>query len=136
VNIHLCLYTQVYLPSSLVPLKVQRYPLNMRIDAPQRGFRGCGEENKFTFSYTESLVLDCPARSLVSITTNLSCLTFHFEFRPRPFCGGVLMKKLSLMYCLFCQCFLHYGHHHINVSYHPFVYPRYYIIAVTDGDIK
>jgi hypothetical protein len=131
------LYTQIYLPAALVPVKVQRYPLNMRMDTPQRGFRGFGEENNFNISGTESLVLDCPVRSLVSITTNLSCLTFHFEFRPRPFCVGFVMNKLSLICCLFCQCFLYHGHHYrINVSFHPFVYSRCYITAGTGGVIK
>jgi hypothetical protein len=134
IYIHTYTHTQIYLPVALVPVKVQRYPLNMRMDAPQRGFRGFGEENKFTLPDTESVVLDCPARSLVSITTNLSFLVFHFEFRRRRFCVGFVMNKLSLVCCLFCQCFLYHGHHNrINVSYHPFDYPRYNIIAVTDG---
>ena len=87
-------HTQLYLAAALVPVKVQRYPLNMRMDAHQTGYKGFGEEIKFTLSDTEPLVLDCPARSLVSITTDLSRLTFHFEFRPRPFCVRFVMDKL------------------------------------------
>lgn len=136
-----CVYICVIYPdlpaSRHGPGKSPAIPIEYENGYTPEGFRGFGEENNFNLSVTESLVLDCPARSLVSITTNLSCLTFHFEFRPRPFCVGFVMNKLSLVCCLFCQCFLYHGHNHrINVSFYPFVYSRCYITAGTDGVIK
>jgi len=81
------------------PGKGPAVPIKYENRCTPEGFRGCGEDNKFTLSDTESQASDCPARSLVSITTNLTSLTFHFEFRPKPFCVGSVMNKLSLMCC-------------------------------------